>query len=84
MPKSIKRTRPISPPVVLNRDTKEFQGFSIFIDASGSDVASLTATWAVPHKNGTIQRLVRPLDAAPIQAMPGFDAIVDAIVSASE
>ena len=81
MPKKIRRTKPVTP-VVINRTTKEWVGYLVMAD--GPDNAALTAYWDVPQDDGTIKREAVPLDAEPIRAMSGFDAIVDAIVAASE
>ena len=88
MPKKIKRTKPVTP-VVINRDTKEYQGFSIVGEAPpligpDPDYAVLTAIWDVPQEDGTIKRVHIPLDAVPIRALPEFDVVNDAIVAASE
>lgn len=81
MPKKIRRTKPVAP-VVINRTTKAFQGFGVMSD--DEDNVTITAYWMVPREDGTIDRATTGVDAVPIQAMPGFDAIVDAIVAASE
>lgn len=81
MPKAIRRARPITP-VVINRATKDFQGFSVMTDAE--DNVTVTAHWLVPRADGTIERATKGVEAAPLQALPGFDDIVDAIVAASE
>ena len=77
----IRRTRPVTP-VVINRTTKEFRGFSVFTD--DEDNVTITAHWLVPREDGTIDRATKCVEAAPIRDLPGFDAIVDAIVTASE
>ncbi len=88
MPKKIKRTKPITP-VVINRSTKEFRGFTVIAEPEPEigpdpDNVALSAIWMVPQEDGTIKRNSIPLDAEPIRALPGFDDIVDAIVTASE
>ena len=80
MPKKIRRTKPVTP-VVINRATKTFQGFSFMTDED--DNVTLTTHWLVPQEDGTVDKATSGVDAAPIQAMAGFDAIVDAIVAAS-
>ncbi len=80
-PKPIRRTEPITP-IVLNRATKEFRGVTIMSD--DEDNVTVTAHWLVPRKDGTIDRTTKGVDAAPLRALPGFDALVDAIVAASK
>jgi hypothetical protein len=80
MSKKIRRTKTITP-VVINRTTKTFAGFSFMTDED--DNVTLTAHWLVPREDGTVDKASFGVDAAPIQALSGFDAIVDAIVAAS-
>ena len=72
----IRRTRPVTP-VVINRATKEFRGFSVFTD--DEDNVTITAHCLVPRADGTIALETNGVDARPIRNLPGFDAIVDAI-----
>ncbi len=82
MPRRIRRTRPLLTPIVLNRTTKAFVGFSLMTD--DEDNTALTAHWLTPFADGTIKRTSAVVDAGAIRTMAGFDAIVDAIVAASE
>lgn len=82
LPKSIRRTKPITPVVQITRVTKEYRGYAVLSD--GEDNVTITAHWLVPREDGTIDRSTVGVDAEPIMAMPGFDEITDAIVAASE
>ena len=80
--KSIRRTKPITPVVQITRATKEYRGYTVLSD--GEDNVTITAHWLVPREDGTIDPYTPGVDAEPIRAMPGFDAINDAIFAASE
>ena len=81
MPKKIRRTKPVTP-IIINWATKTFTGFVFVAHEDGS--VNLQAHWLVPQAGGSISEIPVGIDAVPIQAMAGFDAIVDAIVAASE
>ena len=72
----IRRTRPVTP-VVINRITKAFRGFSVMSD--DEDNVTITAHWLVPQEDGTIALETNGVAADAIRNLPGFDAIVDAI-----
>lgn len=72
----IRRTRPITP-VVINRTTKAFVGFTVMSD--DEDNVTITAHWLVPQEDGTIGLTTNGVDADSIRNLPGFNAIVTAI-----
>lgn len=78
---SHRRTRPVTP-VMINRNTKEYIGFSVLVDSD--DKVTLAAHWIEPLPDGTLHKYTKGVDPVPIQAMTGYDAIHDAIVAASE
>ncbi len=81
MPKKIRRTKALPTPVIINRPSKTFTGFRVTADPD--DNVTMTALWDVPREDGTIDKVTKGVDAAAIQALAGWDAIVDAIVAAS-
>ena len=82
MAKKLGRNKTLTTPVVINRATKRFCGFTITTDLDDNVTGS--AIWDVPRDEGTVDRTTVSFDAAAIQALAGFDDIVDAIVTASE
>ncbi len=52
--------------------------------ADSDDNVTITAHWVEPQPDGTLLRHTIDVNAAPIEAMTGYDAIHDAIVFASE
>ena len=81
-PKAIRRHKPITPPINIDRTTKMFQGFTVMTDQEEN--TTVTAHWEIPKSDGTLENQSLGVLAPPIHAMPGFDDIVDAIVAASE
>jgi len=79
--KKIRRTKPLLVPVAINYTTKTFVGFSVMTDDQNN--VTITAHWLIPRDDGTMDRATTGVDAAPIRAITGFNAVVDAIVAAS-
>ena len=73
MARKVRRTEAVTP-IEITRNTKEFRGFSVFTD--DKDNVTVTAHWLVPRDDGRIDRATKGVDAAPLRALPGFDALI--------
>lgn len=82
MPKKIRRTKAIAIPVIINRPTKEYRGYSILSDSE--DNITVIAYWMTPREDGTVEMATKGVDVAAIQDIPGYDAIHTAVATESE